>query len=259
MEMKLVPSETEYDCLISCMLLGAKSVGKTSIICRMIDDVVPEQSQETVGIEISSMSSELPNGAVLKLKILDTGGDRSYNDIICRYFDDVHIVVLVFSMNDITTLQYLTEWNTILKERGITNENNILLVVGNKLDLLADVNLNRAISKRRNHNKHKNKHSDKQSDKQSDLASWNALEHHNMTEKAKEFASSIGAHYIEVSAKSSQNIETLFQILPKLSGQFFDIKPKLIKNGVRTKGESSISLLTKQKNVDPTSCQCIIS
>jgi len=249
------------------MMLGKKSVGKSSIVCRMIDDDFIEQ-HGTIGMETSSITTELPNGAILKLNILDTGGDDTYKEIIVRYFDDIHVVVLVFSMNDITSLQYLTEWNEVLKEHGITNKNHILIVVGNKLDLLGDSNLNEMISKtvrptetnlsRRLKSRFTTEEIIQNEAKE--VASWNALEHHNMTEKGKLFASSIGAHYIEVSALSGQNIKSFHSILPKLAGTFFDIKPRLIKNGKRKKGESSLKMI-KQKygNVDEQSCQCIIS
>ena len=270
---------SEYDCLISCMILGKKGVGKSSIICRMLDDDFREQ-QETIGMETSSLTSELPNGAILKLNILDTGGNESYKNIIVKYFDEIHVAVLVFSMNDITSLQQLTEWNDILKQHGITKESHILLVVGNKLDLLADANLNKAISKTvkfDNQSFHKSGSSQNDNNlsrrlksrftneelaqnEAKEIASWNALEHHNMTEKGKAFASSIGAYYVEVSALSGQNIKSLYSVLPKLAGTFFDIKPRLIKNGKRKKGESSIAML-KQKygNIDEQSCNCVIS
>lgn len=276
---------SEYDCLVSCMLLGKKSVGKSSIICRMLDDEFRDL-QETIGMELSSMDTELPNCAKLRVNILDTGGNEDYRDIIVRYFDDVHIVVLVFSMNDITSLQCLTEWNDILKDHGITNESHILIVVGNKLDLLGDVNLNQVIKKtikpetnfsRRLKSRFANDNTDVNTTSNTanaqtmdvnnvpnaptannnEVASWNALEHHNVTEKGKRFAASIGAYYIEVSALSGQNIKSLYSVLPKLAGTFFDIKPRLMKNGKRKKGESSISML-KLKH-DDQSCQCTIS
>ena len=260
----------DYDCLVSCMLLGKKSVGKTSIICRMLDDDFREQ-QETIGMETSSMTTELQNGAILKLNILDTGGNESYKDIIVRYFDEIHVVVLVFSMNDITTLQHLTEWNETLKQHGITNESHILLVVGNKLDLLADANLNQIIvktSKQPESNLSRRLKSrfteeeliqNKEKNEAKEVASWNALEHHNMTEKGKSFASSIGAYYVEVSAMTGQNIKSLHSVLPKLAGSFFDVKPRLIKNGKRKKGESSMAILRqKYGNIDDQSC-CTIS
>jgi small GTP-binding protein len=239
----------------------------------MLDDDFVEQ-ESTIGMEISSMNRELPNGAILKINILDTGGAEMYRDIVTQYFDDIHVVVLVFSMNDITSLQELTEWNEILKDRGITRENHILIVVGNKLDLLADPKLNQKLKKkttpplsRRLKSRFATDITLKETpptslpaDHDENIASWNALEHHNMTEKAKAFASSIGAYYIEVSALSGQNIKSFDSVLPKLAGTFFEIKPRLMKHGKRKKEESSISML-KQKygDIDEQSCQCIIS
>lgn len=289
----------EYDCLLSCIMIGKKSVGKTSIIYRMLEDDFAEQ-ECTIGMEMSSMNTELTNGAILKINILDTGGADLYKDIILQYLDDVHVVVLVFSMNDITSLQSLTEWKDILKERGITNETHLIIVIGNKLDLLADPNLNQKIEKQKKKRKNvppstpplrrrlksrfgvdddRNGENSKkentnlngtslnnsksltvENSELGEIASWNALEHHNMTEKAKTFASSIGAYYLEVSALSGQNIKSFHAVLPKLAGKLFDIKPRLMKHGKRKKGESSISILKhKHGDIDDQSCQCVIS
>src|SRR5690606_20554438 len=98
--------------------------------------------QETIGIEYSTFNFTAANGAKIKFQIWDGSGNPIYKSSIIRYCEGVHVVVFTYDMNDISSLNEVIEWNNTLKEHKITSNNTIFIMVGNKLDLLADPKLN---------------------------------------------------------------------------------------------------------------------
>ena len=227
-----------HDSIVKCIILGNKGVGKTTIVSKIMSTYnvnnhfqfneretksdEDKSIEETIGIEYSVMSVKAPNDAVVKFQIWDGSGNEIYKDIVLRYCEGIQIVCLVFDLNDVTSLNNVVEWHKLLKEKwNISCDNAIIIMIGNKLDLLADVKVNKKIFSKGIEEK--------------DTASWNALEHHCITEKAEGIAKFMGAYYAEISAKTGQNIKTLHSTMTNLSVNFFNIKPKFINNPYKPK------------------------
>jgi small GTP-binding protein len=188
----------EYDALIKTVIVGDSQVGKTSIIRRIVDGAYIENEQPTIGVEFCTTTGKHFNGSIVKFQFWDCSGNPSYRHIIKSYFDDARLILFVFSMNDISTINELYLLYELLKKRFIRPENAVFIVVGTKTDLLEaseplpipNPKINTYIN----------------------YSSWNALEHIAATRRGKTFAQNIGADYVEVSAKTGYNINNLFEL-----------------------------------------------
>jgi small GTP-binding protein len=218
--------ENDHDHIVKCIMLGRKGVGKSSIVEKMCQINNPEKDykevEETIGIEFSAFTFTTLNETKIKFQIWDGSGNTIYKDSIMRYCEGIDVIVFTFDMNDVSSLNEVIDWYTILKERD-TSGNAILILIGNKLDLLADPRVNKRILSR------KSKKNAESKTNEDDVASWNNLEHHSITEKAKAVAETMGAHYIEISSKTGQNMKKLFTDLINASISKYNIKPKFAK------------------------------
>lgn len=118
---------------IKVVLLGASSVGKSTLIDRIVLDKFV-QNETTIGAAFHQMYL---NGH--KLNIWDTAGQERYLSIIPIYYRNTDIVILVYDLGSISTVsRALYYFNKLKKELG----NNInCIIVGNKKDLINEQEL----------------------------------------------------------------------------------------------------------------------
>ena len=172
---------------IKITLIGNSGVGKTCIISRYIDDVFDEANTPTIGANYSEKTIN-KNGKDYELNIWDTAGQEKFHSVGKHFYKDAYVVCLVYDITNQDSLEQLkTMWYPDVQKYG--EKYTILAVVGNKCDLYEGDN----------------------------------LADENM---AKEFAKSIGATFMQTSAKSGEGIEKLFDTLTDrfLSPEF---NPKL--------------------------------
>lgn len=159
---------------LKVILLGDPGVGKTNIINRYLYDKFDQSSKPTLG---SSFGEKIlkKDGSSYSLKIWDTTGQERYNSITKLFIKGSHIVILVYSIDNLASFDNLKNWFNYVKEE-LQREKFILAIVGNKRDLF-----------------------------ENEVVSDN---------EGKEFAKSLGALFYLVSAKSDQEgIKKLFTSL----------------------------------------------
>ncbi|KEH18927.1 ras-related protein Rab-2-A [Medicago truncatula] len=106
----------------------------------------------------------------IKLHIWDTAGQETFRSITRSYYRGAAGALLVYDITKRETFNHLATWLEEVREHG--NSNTIITLVGNKSDLAKK----RVVS----------------------------------TEEAEKFAKENGLMFMEVSAKSSENIEEAF-------------------------------------------------
>ncbi|KFO87183.1 Ras-related protein Rab-31, partial [Buceros rhinoceros silvestris] len=151
-------------------------VGKSSIVCRFVQDHFDHNISPTIGA--SFMTKTVPCGNELhKFLIWDTAGQERVSNIsqhvfvIPGSFNVLASAVIVYDITKQDSFHTLKKWVKELKEHG--PENIVMAIAGNKCDL-------------------------------SDIREVPMKD-------AKEYAESIGAIVVETSAKNAVNIEELFQ------------------------------------------------
>ncbi|XP_077830768.1 ras-related protein Rab-31 isoform X2 [Macaca mulatta] len=188
-------------------LLGDTGVGKSSIVCRFVQDHFDHNISPTIGA--SFMTKTVPCGNELhKFLIWDTAGQERFHSLAPMYYRGSAAAVIVYDITKQDSFYTLKKWVKELKEHG--PENIVMAIAGNKCDL-SDIRLSWPFL---------------------DIAfiswllmelrfslrglllafPWNSTSHWEVPLKdAKEYAESIGAIVVETSAKNAINIEELFQ------------------------------------------------
>lgn len=112
----------------------------------------------------------------VRLQIWDTAGQERYKGMTPMYYRGAHVALLVYSVTEQESFDAIDSWLQSLQDSA--DPNIILFLIGNKCDLENE----RVID----------------------------------TETGREKASKINANFYEVSAKTGNGIDELFQDIPKI-------------------------------------------
>ena len=158
---------------IKITLIGNSGVGKTRIIRRYSLNDYVENPTSTTGGNYSSKFVEI-NGQKYQLDLWDTAGQERYRSLTKHFYKDAYIIVLVYDITKQNTFDELKSiWYPNVLQMG--EKYTVLAVVGNKSDLFEDEEVKE--------------------------------------EEARQYTESIGATFMQVSAKNGDNIELLFDTL----------------------------------------------
>jgi len=115
------------------MVLGRSGVGKTSLILRWqnkssnaIDTVMP-----SIAVDFVPLTCERFNTS-FKLKIWDTAGQEVYGSITSLYLRDVHLAILVYSVNDVRSFNAIPGYCNELRQ---LSPKSMIVIVAGKTDL----------------------------------------------------------------------------------------------------------------------------
>ena len=125
-------SEDEKE--IKVILLGNSGVGKTSIINRYANNVYNSNCETTLGSTYSTREV-IKDNVVYKLNLWDTTGQEKYHSITNLFIKGSSIVILVYSIDLLSSFEGLNYWYNSIKE-NLEGNNYVLAVVGSKSDLI---------------------------------------------------------------------------------------------------------------------------
>ena len=124
-----------FDLEFKIITLGDSGVGKTSIINRFINDSFNNDEKLTLGIKFSFQIIKLPNGKDVKLNIIDTSGQEKYRSLPTSYFRNVDAVLFVFDLNQKVSFENIQKWINTFNENNNGKKKKKQYLVGNKNDL----------------------------------------------------------------------------------------------------------------------------
>ncbi len=113
------------------LLAGDESVGKTSLIRRLVKNEFAIDYKPTLGFEITSHSLQIKDMPIT-LVIWDIAGQTSFQSLRREYYKGSDGFLLVFNLANRLSLRNLEYWTTEIKE---ICPNAPLLILGNKSDL----------------------------------------------------------------------------------------------------------------------------
>jgi len=162
------------------VLIGAPSVGKTSILERFVTSVYTEEYKATIGADFRTKELVVNNQTVL-LQIWDTAGQERFRSLAAPFYRGAQICVLVFDVNDKHTFDAVEQWrDEFLHHADIEDQDSFpFLLLGNKCDLGGRVS-------------------------EQEVTRW--LEQRNYK----------NVQYLETSAKHNTNIQEAFDLVAKL-------------------------------------------
>jgi small GTP-binding protein len=114
------------------VVIGASSVGKSSIVQRLVQATFTQDGTTTCGADFYTFSFPV-GGDTVKLQIWDTAGQERFRSISRSYFRGAVGAVLVYDITNITSFDELTDWLNDL--HNLAASNAYILLVGNKADL----------------------------------------------------------------------------------------------------------------------------
>ena len=158
---------------LKCCIIGSCDVGKTSIIQQHLKQ--SSQTEATLGAIYWVLNHTTSDGNIIKIDFWDTAGQERYNSLIPMYTRNTDIILLTFDISRKDTFLDLERWIDILINPHINLEKIQIILLGNKSDLeiFRQVELSEI-------DMFVKKHSDK------------------------------NIYYLETSARTGSNIETLF-------------------------------------------------
>jgi len=159
--------EHNSDCSFKVLLAGTAGVGKTALMKRFVQNTFDEKYTPTPSLDLVNRGLRVGD-TIVKLHVWDVGS-RAYPRSKERVLKSIHGAIIVV---DITSLKSLTSANDFIKD---VNEAQVdtdlpIIIVGNKCDL----------------------------DAEREFSKENVEEHVHK---------SSSLHYMEISAKTGQNIE----------------------------------------------------
>ena len=216
--------------VIKTVLCGQDGVGKTSILTRLRDGQFDCNVEHTIGVQFVIHTMDAADGSAVKLQCWDTAGQERFRSIIGKHFQDAHVLMFVYDVNERSSFRTLPEW---VKQAGWRrndegnfqthySKRSIAYVVGNKVDL--DERF-REVSK----------------------------------EEAEEFARKFEMGYTEVSALSGDGVIDLFRLVATDSCVYDKViaHEAKLSGRVEEDGENDDAAKLLQGNANKCRC-CII-
>eukprot|EP00475_Leptophrys_vorax_P025846 TRINITY_DN36169_c0_g1_i1.p1 TRINITY_DN36169_c0_g1~~TRINITY_DN36169_c0_g1_i1.p1 ORF type:complete len:217 (-),score=38.86 TRINITY_DN36169_c0_g1_i1:34-684(-) len=160
---------------VKVVLLGDASVGKSSLVNRLVQNSFAEHLPSTVGAAYQTITIKTEEKDVsAKLEIWDTAGQERYRSLAPMYYRGAQAAVVVFDLTNESSLNSAGVWIEELKVKS--DDKLTVAVVGNKCDKTDEI----AVSQ----------------------------------ESAEEFVRGQGAEFfMQTSAKSGHNVHQLFEQL----------------------------------------------
>ena len=125
-------NQNKFEYSFKILFLGSISVGKTSIICRYVNDMLKNDQKSTIGIDYKTKTVEYKSQKI-KLKIFDTSGQERFRTLTKNYYQGSDGIIIVFDIKKRDTFEEITYWMEEINK--ICDKNKIgLLLVGNKND-----------------------------------------------------------------------------------------------------------------------------
>ena len=113
-------------------ILGDRSVGKTCLIQVKIGNKFSEIQLSTIGIEHFFDKADFDDKKY-NFKIFDTAGQERYNAVSSQTLKLADGYILVFSVDDRSTLERINFWIKSI-ENNVKIREKALILVGNKID-----------------------------------------------------------------------------------------------------------------------------
>ena len=127
--------QKNYDFEYKIITLGDSGVGKTSIINRFVFDTFRNDEYLTLGIKYSFKILKVGNDNNLKLNVIDTNGQEKYRSLSISYFRNVDVVLFVFDLSQNISFENIQDWINYFNDNNSGKYTKKKFLIGNKNDL----------------------------------------------------------------------------------------------------------------------------
>jgi small GTP-binding protein len=122
--------------LYKAIIVGAPSVGKTSLVRRYQTSEFRVDHRATIAADLSAIPFDFPEGKVV-LTIIDVGGQETFAGLRNRFYEGTHHLIMVYDMTNKETFKRITPLYEALTEKICIQREKFLggSLVANKQDL----------------------------------------------------------------------------------------------------------------------------
>ena len=121
------------DVVYKFLILGESNVGKTSILLRYIDNTFKYSDISTCGIDVKVKYVSC-NNKKIKLNIWDTAGQERFRGLTKNYFRGAHGFIFIYDITNKESFDKLKGWMKDAKEKIQNDDSYKMIIVGNKKD-----------------------------------------------------------------------------------------------------------------------------
>ena len=143
-----IKDENQAPIEYNIILLGNTSVGKTSILHRLSEDIFSERISSTIGCDMSAYYIKYKNKKY-RIILRDSSGQERYRAITKNFLRNSDGVLFVYDITNKTSFDDLESWYDLYTEE---NEKVVGLLIGNKCDSERQVDEEEAIKFAKEHN-----------------------------------------------------------------------------------------------------------
>jgi Ras-related protein Rab-33B len=137
--------QQQHKRIFKIIVIGDSNVGKTCLTFRFCGGKFLQRSEATIGVDFRERAVQIDD-EVVKLQIWDTAGqERFRKSMIAHYYRNVHAVLFVYDVTNVSSFENLTYWIDEFNRNCQSSHKQIpKILVGNKCDLneLVRVNTN---------------------------------------------------------------------------------------------------------------------
>ena len=196
------------------VVLGERGVGKTSLVCRFMNDYFTPKQESTIGAFFLTKKMMTSNGSSWKMQLWDTAGQERFRSMAKLYYRNASAVIVCFDITDEVSWAKLKDWiEEISSSCSAETEDLIYIISCNKTDLESS----RTVSQSR----------------------------------VVDYASRFGAAVFETSAKDDLGIRELFQ---HISEQVFEKKMKNGRRSIAAGSSTGIVSMEKKTSKSVGGC-----
>ncbi|KXJ21688.1 ras-related protein Rab-13 [Exaiptasia diaphana] len=156
-------------------LVGDSKVGKSTILSRLLGDSFSPLYVQTKERVIKSKYVEVTGERPQKLQIWDTAGDGDYRTIAAYSIKDVQGIIVVFDVCEEDSYMHVQNWMSVIQNTIEHADSIVIVIAANKIDKIKTRKI--------------------------------------QPEQIEQLAHQYSVKYVEVSAKSDDNIDKLFKLV----------------------------------------------
>ncbi|EKE39952.1 hypothetical protein ENUP19_0052G0003 [Entamoeba nuttalli] len=160
--------------MISIALSGDAFVGKTCFFKRFSSGEFNPNTASSIGCDVICKKLIL-DGKQYNVQLWDTAGQEMFRSTTATYFRNRHCILFMFDVTNSESFTHIEDWMKVFYEIQNEDKKTLLVLVGNKNDMIAE----RQVS----------------------------------PEDAKDFAKSHNINYFECSAKENINIDNIIEFV----------------------------------------------
>ena len=114
------------------ILVGDTGVGKTCLIKNAAKDIFDEIHTPTLGFDMLTFECKIDEKQI-KLEIWDTCGQETYKSLICSFYRNSALAMMVYSIDSNESFYHIESWLKDIKQQS--NPDVKIFLIGNKADL----------------------------------------------------------------------------------------------------------------------------